>query len=381
MAYYLQRGSIPSKRHTQLRKPDGSLYREEHISRGGFSGVYSNVYHIHLPTRVVQVKDFQPLLKETWEKPYRHHHFRTDRLASKGDSIQSRRILLFNDDVTVLKAHATESMSQFYRNAHADEVIFVHRGSGTLISHLGILPFHEGDYIVIPRGVIWQINLDEPCRFLVFECSGPVEPPARYRNPHGQLKEGAPYCERDVRVPEFQKPTDEEGKFEVLVKMRDGHQTLIYGNHPCDVVGWDGYYYPWIFNIRDFEPITGRIHQPPPVHQTFEAPGLVICSFVPRLFDTDPLSIPAPYSHSNVDSDEVIYYVEGHFMSRKGMSEESISFHPPGPPHGPQPGKTEESIGKRETTEMAVMMDSFDRLNVGIACKGIDDSGYALSWV
>ncbi|MFQ6616620.1 MAG: homogentisate 1,2-dioxygenase [Fidelibacterota bacterium] len=381
MAYYLQRGSIPPKRHTQFRKPDDSLYREEHISRGGFSGVYSNVYHIHPPTRVQAVKEFQALSREVWDKPYRHHHFRTGQLKSEGDPIESRRILLFNDDVTVLKAHTTESMSRFYRNAHADEVIFVHRGSGNFVSHLGTLPFKKGDYIVVPRGVIWQMNLDEPCRFLVFETSGPVEPPLRYRNPQGQLKEGAPYCERDIRVPDFQEPRDDEGKFEVLVKVKEGIQTYVYNNHPCDVVGWDGYYYPWIFNIWDFEPITGRIHQPPPVHQTFEAPGLVICSFVPRMFDTDPQAIPAPYSHSNVDSDEMIYYVEGHFMSRKGMEEESISFHPPGPPHGPQPGKTEESIGKKETTEMAIMMDTFRPLNVGIACKDIDDPDYPTSWI
>lgn len=381
MAYYVQRGAVPAKRHTQFRKPDGTLYREEHISRGGFSSVYSNVYHMHPPTQVLELKRFEPLVREVWDKPYRHHHFRTGRLTSGGDAIESRRILLFNNDVTILKAHASTSMDRFYRNAHADEVIFVHRGSGHLISHLGKLTFREGDYIVIPRGVVWQMNLDEPSRLLIFETSGPVEPPSRYRNSHGQLKEGAPYCERDIRVPEFQEPKDERGEFEVLVKMTDGVQTYVYQNHPFDVVGWDGYYYPWIFNIKDFEPITGRIHQPPPVHQIFEAPGLVICSFVPRLFDTDPEAIPAPYAHSNVDSDEVIYYVEGHFMSRKGMEEESISFHPPGPPHGPQPGKTEESIGKKETTEMAVMLDTFDRLKVGIACKDIDDPDYPLSWI
>ena len=381
MPFYIQGGSIPPKRHTQHRQPDGSLYKEEHVSRLGFSDIYSNLYHIHAPTEITQVNDFKSKGEEIWETSHSHRHFRTAKVKSDGDVISARKTLLFNNDVSMLKAHVDKSMTNFYRNAHNDEVIFVHRGKGTLHSNYGDLTFGFGDYIVIPRGVIWQMEISEPCRVLIIETAGPVETPNRYRNKHGQLTEWAPYCERDIRTPEFVEPIDKTGEFKMLVKLKNGYQTYIYKNHPFDLVGWDGYFYPWIFNINDFMPITGKVHQPPPTHQTFQAPGLVICSFCPRLFDYHPEAIPAPYAHSNVDSEEVMYYVEGKFMSRQSVEEESITFHPMGSPHGPQPGKTEESIGAKETAELAVMVDTFRPLKMGITCKDIDDPEYPQSWV
>lgn len=381
MPFYVKRGSIPLKRHTQFKKSDGSLYREELVSRQGFSNIYSNLYHIHMPTEVSSVGDLQSLTLTSWEKPHRHHHLRTAQTKSDGDAISARVPLFFNSDVVFAKGHVNDSMSHFYRNGNADEVLFIHRGTGTLKSNLGRLDFHAGDYIVIPRGVIWQMDINEPCCILVIETAGPVKTPDRYRNQNGQLLEHSPFCERDIRVPKFIEPIDEDGEFRVDVKLSRGIQTYFYKHHPFDVVGWDGYYFPWIFNINDFEPITGRIHQPPPVHQTFQAPGLVICSFVPRLFDYHPEAIPAPYAHSNVDSDEILYYVEGEFMSRKGIEEESITYHPMGLPHGPQPGKMEESIGAKATTELAVMVDTFKPLRLTEACESIDDADYPLSWL
>lgn len=381
MPFYVKQGNIPAKRHTQFKQADGSLYKEQHMSREGFSNIYSNLYHIHPPTQVKEVGDFHPYSLDEWSGEHRHCHFRTGQIKSSGDPISSRIPLLYNSDVILHKAHASEAMDYFYRNSHADETIFVHRGTGKFHSYLGDLEFGKGDYIVIPRGVIWNMTLNEECRFLIIETAGPMESPKRYRNEHGQLMEHSPYCERDIRTPELQTPKDELGDFIIMTKVQDGTQSYTYANHPFDVVGWDGYYFPWIFNIGDFEPITGRIHQPPPVHQTFQAPGLVICSFVPRLFDYHPDAIPAPYAHSNVDSEEVIFYVKGNFMSRKGMEEESITFHPAGPPHGPQPGKTEASIGEKETTELAVMVDTFRPLKKTTACKDIDDPNYPLSWL
>lgn len=381
MPFYVKQGTIPHKRHTQFKKTDGSLYREEHVSREGFSNIYSNLYHIHPPTQVKKVGDFNLITLEEWTGEHRHHHFRTGQVKSSGDVINSRVPLMFNSDVILHKAHAAESMGYFYRNAHADETLFVHKGSGAFQSYLGDLDFGKGDYIVIPRGVIWKMTVNEECRFLIIETAGPMEPPNKYRNEFGQLMEHSPYCERDIRTPGLADPKDESGEFEIQTKVVNGIQTYNYANHPFDVVGWDGFYYPWIFNIGDFEPITGRIHQPPPVHQTFQAPGLVVCSFVPRLFDYHPEAIPAPYAHSNVDSEEVIFYVEGNFMSRKGMEAESITFHPAGPSHGPQPGKTEASIGAKETTELAVMVDTFRPLRKTTACKDIDDPDYPYSWL
>jgi homogentisate 1,2-dioxygenase len=274
-------------------------------------------------------------------------------------------------------------MSYWYRFAHGDEVIFVHEGSGILESQYGISPYSSGDYLVIPTGVLWRIlpDTEVPQRMLIIEAQGHIEPPARYLNRYGQFLEHAPYSERDLRPPETLAFHNETGEFEVRVKARDRINRYIYHHHPLDVVGWDGYLYPYAFNIADFEPITGRIHQPPPVHQTFEAPGFVICSFVPRLFDYHPLAIPAPYNHSNVDSDEVLYYVKGNFMSRRGIEEASITVHPNGIPHGPHPGTYEGSIGKQSTDELAVMIDTFRPLKFTKQAAALEDSQYAYSWI
>lgn len=380
MPFYQKRGAIPNKRHIQFRDNSGNLYWEELISREGFSHMYSNVYHTHPPTGVEAVGEMKKINLVAADQTHRHHHIRTANMNSNGDAISSRIPLFFNSDLVISKAHVTESMSTLYRNGNADEVLFIHIGSGIFKSNLGNMDLTPGDYLVIPRGVIWQIDVKESMRILITESSGPIETPTRYRNKFGQLLEHSPFAERDFRTPEFVGPVD-DSPMEVEVKLRHGIQTYGYQHHPFDVVGWDGYYFPYIFNINDFMPITGKIHQPPPVHQTFQAHGFVICSFVPRLFDYHGESVPAPYAHSNVDSDEVIYYVEGNFMSRKDIDEESITYHPMGLPHGPQPGKIEESLGARETNELAVMIDTFKPLNMTEAALKVDDEDYPYSWI
>ena len=380
MPFYQKRGAIPNKRHIQFRDNSGNLYWEELISREGFSHMYSNVYHTHPPTGVEAVGEMKKINLLTADQTHRHHHIRTANMNSNGDAISSRIPLFFNSDLVISKAHVTESMKTLYRNGNADEVLFIHTGSGIFKSNLGYMDLKPGDYLVIPRGVIWQIDVKESMRILITESSGPIETPTRYRNKFGQLLEHSPFAERDFRTPEFAGPVD-DSPMEVEVKLRHGIQTYGYQHHPFDVVGWDGYYFPYIFNIKDFMPITGKIHQPPPVHQTFQAHGFVICSFVPRLFDYHGESVPAPYAHSNVDSDEVIYYVEGNFMSRKDIDEESITYHPMGLPHGPQPGKVEESLGAKETNELAVMIDTFKPLNMTEAALKVDDEDYPYSWI
>ena len=379
MPFYQKRGEVPEKRHIQFRDGDGNLYWEELVSREGFSSIYSNVYHINPPTAVNKVGAFEPLQLDAWTETHRHHHLTTNGLDSNGDAISARVPLFFNNDCVLYKAHADSSMADYYRNGHHDEVIFIHSGTGTIHSNFGTLEVGSGDYVVIPRGVIWKMDVNGPMKHFVTETSGPVETPNRYRNKHGQLLEHSPFSERDIRTPELSDPQT-EGPINVTVRLNGGFQTYEYKTHPCDLVGWDGYYFPWVFNIKDFMPITGKVHQPPPVHQVFQAPGLVICNFVPRLFDYHPDAIPAPYAHSNVDSDEILYYVEGDFMSRKGVEEGSITFHPGGLPHGPQPGKIEESIGAKETHEYAVMVDTFKPLNITTAAKAVDDSNYPSSW-
>lgn len=380
MPFYQKRGIIPDKRHIQFKDEDGNLYWEELVSREGFSSIYSNVYHKNPPTVVNKVGNFNHYILEAWTETHRHHHLTTHGLDSKGDAISARVPLFFNGDCVLSKAHVSASMNDYYRNGHHDEVIFIHSGSGTLNSNFGKLDIGSGDYVVIPRGVIWQLDVEENMKHFIIETSGPVETPNRYRNRHGQLLEHSPFSERDIRTPEFVE-SQTSGPVNVNVRLNNGHQKYEYKTHPCDLVGWDGYYFPWVFNIKDFMPITGKIHQPPPVHQVFQAPGLVICNFVPRLFDYHPEAIPAPYAHSNVDSDEILYYVEGDFMSRKGMKEGSITFHPSGLPHGPQPGKIEESIGAKEADEYAVMVDTFKPLNITTAAKTVDDADYPASWL
>jgi len=380
MPFYQKRGEIPNKRHIQFRDNSGNLYWEELISREGFSHMYSNVYHIHPPTGVEAVGQFKKKELIATDKAHRHHHIRTANLDSNGDAISSRIPFFFNSDVVISKAHVNESMDSLYRNGNADEVLFIHTGSGKLKSNFGNLALTPGDYVVIPRGVIWQIDVKEDMRILVTESSAPIETPTRYRNKFGQLLEHSPFSERDIRTPDFVGPVD-DSPIDVEVKLHQGIQTYGYQHHPFDLVGWDGYYFPYIFNINDFMPITGKIHQPPPVHQTFQAHGFVICSFVPRLFDYHDESVPAPYAHSNVDSDEIIYYAEGEFMSRKDIESESVSYHPMGLPHGPQPGKIEESLSVKETNELAVMIDTFKPLNMTEAALGVDDEDYPYSWI
>jgi homogentisate 1,2-dioxygenase len=383
MTYYYKLGTIPHKRHTQFRQPDGSLYHEELMGIHGFSGVQSLLYHLHPPTQIQKI-----WLERMVDIPYeeqgalRHRHLRTATSAAGGDAIAARVPLMGNADVCISVARPTVSMPYWYRFAHGDEVIFIHDGSGVLESQYGTLRYRAGDYLVIPTGVLWRILPDQGIeqRMLVIEAYGHIEPPGRYINRYGQFLENSPYSERDIRPPNGLITYDEEGEFEVRIKARDRITSYLYHHHPLDVVGWDGHLWPFAFNIEDFEPITGRIHQPPPVHQTFDGPGFVLCSFVPRLFDYHPLAIPAPYNHSNVDSDEVIYYVEGNFMSRKGIERASITVHPSGIPHGPHPGMYEGSIGKERTEELAVMIDTFRPLKLTQHALPFEDNNYAYSW-
>ncbi|MCC2548885.1 homogentisate 1,2-dioxygenase [Hymenobacter sp. BT175] len=384
MAFYHRIGQIPHKRHTQFRQPDGSLYSEQLVGTLGFHGVSSLLYHIHPPTEIRKVGEAIPygsrLIRDRALQP---SHLRTLSQKTTGpDYLQARQTLMGNADVTMSICNPTERrMQYYYKNALADEVIFVHEGSGELWSQLGIVRFEPGDYVVIPRTIIHQLHFDEgPVRLLIIESFSPIETCRRYRNHFGQLLEHAPYCERDMRPPHELIIQEEPGEYLVQVKKEGFLHQLTYGHSPFDVVGWDGYFYPYAFSIHDFEPITGRIHQPPPVHQTFEANNFVICSFVPRLFDYHPLAIPAPYNHSNVDSDEVLYYVAGNFMSRKGVDLASFTWHPSGIPHGPHPGTVEASIGKKETHELAVMVDTFRPLYLTEAALQYVDEHYPMSW-
>ncbi len=391
MTYYYKMGTIPHKRHTQFRQPDGSLYHEELMGTRGFSGIQSLLYHLHPPTQIQKI-----VMERTVDIAYaeqgslHHRHLRTATVKAGGDAVEARVPLMANSDVCLSVARPTKPMSYWYRFAHGDEVIFIHEGSGVLESQYGTLRYQSGDYLVIPTGVLWRILPDEGSeqRMLVIETNGHIEPPARYVNRYGQFLELSPYSERDIRPPEALITYDETGEFEVRVKTRESQRqalgdritSYLYHHHPLDIVGWDGHLWPFAFNIRDFEPITGRVHQPPPVHQTFDGPGFVICSFVPRLFDYHPLAIPAPYNHSNVDSDEFLYYVEGNFMSRKGIERGSITLHPSGIPHGPHPGTYEGSIGKERTEELAVMIDTFHPLRLTQNALCLEDKNYLYSW-
>jgi homogentisate 1,2-dioxygenase len=382
MSFYHKLGQFPHKRHTQFRKPDGGLYREEVMGLEGFSGLQSILYHHFLPPRVVQTDDLGPARPEFADYgAVRHRAFATADIPAGGDPVSARRTLLGNQDVILAVSRPTQSMGYFYRNAQAYEVWYVHEGQGQLKSQFGVLAFSPGDYIVIPFGTTWRMEQGEKARFFVIEAPSQITAPKRYRNEFGQLLEHAPYCERDIRPPETLETYTEKGEFEVRVKARDRLSRHILDHHPHDVIGWDGYLFPWIFSIHDFEPITGRIHQPPPVHQTFAARNFVVCSFVPRLFDYHPEGIPAPYNHSNVNSDEVIYYVDGDFMSRRGIDQYDITMHPSGLPHGPQPGATEASIGKERTEELAVMVDTFNPLHVALTALELEKPEYMDSWL
>lgn len=379
MPFYQKKGQVPEKRHIQFRNKNNDLYWEELISREGFSSIYSNTYHKNPPTAIEKIGECSEINLSLRNKIHKPYHIRTANINNNGDAIFSRIPLFYNQDITVYKSNVTESMVNLYKNAYADEVLFIQNGNGVLSSNFGSLNISKGDYVVIPRGVIWEIRIKTKMKILTIESGAPIETPAKYRNKFGQLLEHSPFSERDIKTPNFEKPID-KNSIKINVKYGSKIQSYFYQNHPFDLVGWDGYYFPWVFNINDFMPITGKIHQPPPVHQTFQSNGFVICSFVPRLFDYHEKSIPAPYAHSNVDSEELIFYVEGNFMSRKGIDSESITYHPMGLTHGPQPGKIEESLNAKETTELAVMIDTFKPLNMTNNTKEIEDKNYPYSW-
>jgi len=384
MPYYHKAGKFPKKRHTQFRKSDGSLYSEELVSTEGFSSTYSLVYHCHPPTLVKAIgepKNIAP--KAKIDNNMQNRSFLTFKTAPKDDYLESRVIQLFNNDLYVTSAAPKQSMTDyFYKNADADEVIFVHEGSGVLKTLYGNIPFEYGDYLVVPRGVIYQLHFnDTNNRLMITESFSPIRPPKRYLNNSGQFLEHSPYCERDIKLPENLETFDETGDFKVMIKKGNELFPYTYATHPFDAIGWDGYHYPYGFSIHNYEPITGRIHMPPPIHQTFEGHNFVICSFVPRLYDYHPDGIPAPYNHSNVDSDEVLYYVDGDFMSRKHVEKGMITLHPKGIPHGPHPGTVEKSIGAKETRELAVMIDPFYPLKITQAAMDVEDPRYYLSWV
>ena len=383
MAYYRRVGDVPHKRHTQFRNPDGGLYAEELMGVEGFSSDSALLYHRHLPTAITAAeavdREPDPL---TPNHPLKPRHLRTHALKTGGDVVDGRQLLMANDDVR-LSYVAADAPSPLYRNAIGDEVVYVESGAARFESVYGALDVGQGDYVVIPTSTThrWVGTGEEPLRVLVIEASGHIAPPKRYLSNRGQFLENSPYCERDLRGPDEPLLVEEED-VDVLVRHRTGLTRFTYAHHPFDVVGWDGHLYPYAFNIADFEPITGRIHQPPPVHQTFEGPNFVVCSFVPRKFDYHPEGIPAPYNHANVDSDEMLFYVGGDFMSRKGAGIElgSISLHPSGFTHGPQPGSVEASIGKEATDELAVMVDTFRPLHLGPAALASEDDQYAWTW-
>jgi len=384
MPFYHRLGDFPQKRHVQYRKPNGELYSEELVSTEGFSNVLSLIYHAHPPTLVKNIEesiDVRP--NYVVENNLRHRSFLTFSFDQRDDYLDSKKILMGNSDLLVGTAAPKQSMtSYYYKNADADEVLFMHEGSGKLKTIYGNVPFKSGDYVVIPRGTIYQLEFDgENNRLLITESFSPINAPSRYLNKYGQFLEHSPYCERDLVLPQELETYDEEGDFRIIIKKGGHHFPYIMATHPFDAIGWDGYLYPYAFSIHEFEPITGRVHQPPPVHQTFEGRNFVICSFVPRLYDYHPEAIPAPYNHSNVDSDEVLYYVDGDFMSRKHVERGMITLHPKGIPHGPHPGTVEKSIGQKETLELAVMIDPFYPLQLTQDAIDVEDPGYWKSWV
>lgn len=384
MPFYHKAGQIPHKRHTVYRKPDGGLYAEELISTEGFSNNYSLVYHCHPPTLVKAIgKEYSVEPQVAMPKNMQHRSFLTFNTKPEADFIRSRVPLLLNSDLTIHSAAPSATMKDYYfKNADADEVIFVHEGKGKLLTIYGEIAFGYGDYLVIPRGTIYQLHFENAGnRLLIIESPTPIVPPRRYRNEFGQLLEHSPYCERDIRLPQNLQTHDETGDFQVMIKKQNFIYPYTYATHPFDAIGWDGFVYPFAFSIHDFEPITGRVHQPPPVHQTFEGRNFVICSFVPRLYDYHPEAIPAPYHHSNVDSDEILYYVDGDFMSRKHVERGMITLHPKGIPHGPHPGTVEKSIGAKETRELAVMIDPFYPLMITQQALDMEDPNYWNSWM
>ncbi|MCE9618891.1 MAG: homogentisate 1,2-dioxygenase [Planctomycetes bacterium] len=390
MAYYTSMGQVPAKRHIQFRRPDGALYSEEVFGTEGFSGPTSTLYHIHPPTQVIgweTLYETKPVYVE--QSVMRMRHVKTAAMPPKGDPVTGRVILFGNCDVEMFVCVPAETMPYHFKNAQGDECLFIHFGSGTLETTFGTLKFGPKDYLIIPKGVIYKMTFDKPKagephpRFVGFETANGshILPPPRYiSKATAQFLEHAPYCERDLRLPQEPLHFDKDGKFEVRIKSRDQVHRYFYKHHPCDVIGWDGCYYPYAFNIDDFSPIVGKHHMPPPTHQTFEGHNFVICSFCPRLLDFHPQAIPVPYNHSNLDSDEVLYYVHGNYKARKGIEVSSVTLHPQGIPHGPHPGTIEKSLGATVTDELAVMCDTFRPLFPTKAALDLDDLAYPRSW-
>jgi homogentisate 1,2-dioxygenase len=380
MPMYLRLGEVPPKRHTQLWR-EGSLLTEQVMGMEGFSGNYSILYHLQTPCRVQALGGFVPIEKKEWlPDQHQHHLFDTAGLPAADDFIGGRRLLMWNDDVEIWFCRPAQARPDYYRNGEGDEVIYVHEGGGRVESIFGNLDYKEGDYIIIPRGTTYRLVPEGDQRYLVFVSPGQIEIPSRYRNDYGNLLEHAPFYHRDIHGPEELVTHDDQGEFRVTVRVRGGYQSYVLDYHPFNVVGWDGYVYPWTFSIHDFEPKSGRIHQPPPAHQTFQGPGFVICSFCPRRLEWDEQAVPIPYNHSNLQSDEMIYYVSGNFESRKGIEVGSITLHPYGIPHGPQPGLAEKALGATSTRELAVMCDTFRPLRLSALSMEIDNPDYMFSW-
>ena len=384
MPIYQSLGKLPAKRHTIFEKPNGGLFHEQLFGTVGFDGMSSLLYHLHPPTQVSQIlktTDVAPRIAEN--KNMTSRLLKGFEVQPEEDFLNSRIPLLVNSDVHLgLAAPQTSVTDYFYKNADADELLFVHQGYGVLRTMLGNIAFEPGDYLIIPRGMIYQIDFSSSeNRLLYLESFHPIYTPKRYRNWFGQLLEHAPFCERDYKLPTELETHDENGEFLMKIKKQGSLHEFIYATHPFDVVGWDGYNFPYGFSIHNFEPITGRVHQPPPVHQTFETSKFVVCSFCPRLYDYHPKAIPAPYNHSNIDSDEIIYYVDGDFMSRNNIAPGHITLHPGGIPHGPHPGAYERSIGQKETKELAVMVDTFKPMMITENAMLIDDGKYYRSWI
>jgi homogentisate 1,2-dioxygenase len=381
MPFYVRAGAVPAKRHIQFRRPDGGLYAEELFSTKGFESAYSLVYHVRPPTATLDIRPWQrPVVNFVPNEPLRNRHFLTGRSEVPGDAVDGRVPILGNADLVFSIADVSAAMDYFYRNAGGDELLFIHRGSGVLETTFGDIDYRAHDYLVIPAGTTYRLQPAEATRLVAYESRGHIAIPRKFRNEFGQLEEHAPYCERDFRAPSLRDPIDARGEYEVRVTNGGRHATYIVQNHPFDAVGWDGYCYPYAFNADEYAPITGKLHQPPPAHATFEAPGAAFCVFVPRLFDYHPLAIPVPYNHSNVDCDEVLYYVSGNFMSRRGILEGSVTLHAAGAPHGPQPGAVEASLGKTSTDELAIMVDTFAPLGIAEIALPLEEPRYYRSW-
>jgi homogentisate 1,2-dioxygenase len=384
MPVYHRLGQFPQKRHIAYQKPSGEYYYEQLFGTEGFSGMSSLLYHVHRPTQIKEILNSYSIAPEiAIDKNIKPLLLQGFSVAPADDFLDSRRYVLVNSDVLIGLAAPKKSMKDyFYKNADADEMIFIHKGTGRLRTFMGTIPFEYGDYLIIPRGMIYQIEFDsEDNRLFFLESFSPIYTPKRYKNSFGQHLEHSPFCERDFKLPTDLETHDEKGDFLIKVKKEGMIHELVYATHPFDVIGWDGYNFPWAFSIHNFEPITGRVHLPPPIHQTFETSTFVVCSFCPRLYDYHPKAVPAPYNHSNIDSDEVLYYVDGDFMSRNNIKQGHITLHPKGIPHGPAPGAMERSIGQKETEELAVMVDTFRPLMVTKEAMGIDDGKYYKSWV